>query len=70
MVRRERERELRGYPEAMNVSEVAEELRMSNKTVYKMIRQEVIPAVKVGREYRVSKQRLIDYLQQRDKCQN
>ncbi len=68
MVRRERERKLKNYPPALNVNEVAEILRMCTKTVYKMIRQNVIPAVKVGREYRISKQILISYLQQCDKC--
>lgn len=63
MTRRERERELRFYPMALTVPEVAEILRVCTKTVYKLIKENNIPAVKVGREIRVSKIRLIDYLQ-------
>lgn len=63
MTRRQRERELRLYPMALTVPEVAEILRVCTKTVYKIIKENNIPAVKVGREIRVSKVRLIDYLQ-------
>lgn len=63
MTRRQRERELRLYPMALTVPEVAEILRVCTKTVYKLIKENNIPAVKVGREIRVSKVRLIDYLQ-------
>ena len=63
MTRRERERELRSYPMALTVPEVAEILRVCTKTVYKLIKENSIPSVKIGREIRVSKVRLIDYLQ-------
>ena len=63
MTRRERERELRSYPMALTVQEVAEILRVCTKTVYKLIKENSIPSVKIGREIRVSKVRLIDYLQ-------
>lgn len=35
---------------------------MNVKTVYKLIRTGEIPAVRVGREYRVAKGTLVDYL--------
>ena len=63
MIRRERERELRSYSMALTVPEVAEILRVCTKTVYKLIKDDTIPSVKIGREIRVSKGRLIDYLQ-------
>ena len=63
MIRRERERELRSYSMALTVPEVAEILRVCTKTVYKLIREGSIPHVKIGREIRVPKGRLIDYLQ-------
>ena len=63
MIRRERERELRSYPMALTVPEVAEILRVCTKTVYKLIKGNKIPYVKIGREIRVSKGRLIEYLQ-------
>ena len=63
MIRRERERELRSYSMALTVPEVAEILRVCTKTVYKLIKEGSIPHVKIGREIRVLKCRLIEYLQ-------
>lgn len=63
MTRRERERELRSYSMVLTVPEVAEILRVCTKTVYKLIKEDSIPYVKVGREIRVAKGLLIDYLQ-------
>ena len=63
MTRRERERKLSSYPMALTVPEVAEILRVCTKTVYKLIKEDTIPSVKIGREIRVPKGRLIDYLQ-------
>lgn len=40
------------YPEIMNVAEVADFFRVSNQTVYNMLRAGKLPAVKVGREWR------------------
>lgn len=63
MIRRERERELRSYSMVLTVPEVAEILRVCTKTVYKLIKEGSIPHIKIGREIRVPKGRLIDYLQ-------
>lgn len=67
MTKKEREKELRCYPAALTAAEVGEILRVSVKTVYKLIKEKTLPAVKVGRENRIAKSQLIDYLQQRDK---
>ncbi|MEJ5944278.1 helix-turn-helix domain-containing protein [Pseudokineococcus basanitobsidens] len=37
----------------MTVAEVAEELRVSRMTVYRLIERGELPAVRVGRSYRV-----------------
>ena len=66
MTKKEREKELRCYPAALTAAEVAEILRDSIKTVYKLIKDKTIPAVKVGRENRIAKSQLIDYLQRKD----
>lgn len=66
MTKKEREKELRCYPGALTVAEVAEILRVSTKTVYKLIKEKTLPAVKVGRENRIAKSQLIDYLRQRE----
>ena len=67
MTKMEYKKTLSSYPEALTASEVAEILRVFTKTVYKLIRQGEIPAVKVGRENRVSKSVLISYLRNKDK---
>ena len=66
MTKKEHEKELRCYPAALNAAEVAEILRVSTKTVYKLIKEKSLPAVKVGRENRIAKSQLIDYLRQRE----
>lgn len=63
MTKKEHEKELRCYPVALTAAEVAEILRVSTKTVYKLIKEKSLPAVKVGRENRIAKSQLIDYLQ-------
>ena len=42
MTKKEREKELRCYPAALTVAEVAEILRVSIKTVYKLIKDKTI----------------------------
>lgn len=66
MTKKEHEKELRCYPTALTAAEVAEILRVSTKTVYKLIKEKSLPAVKVGRENRIVKSQLIDYLRQKE----
>lgn len=42
----------REYPEVMNVEEVADLLRVSNQTVYNLVKSGQLPGTKVGREWR------------------
>ena len=65
MTKKECEKELRCYPAALTAAEAAQILRVSIKTVYKLIHEKTLPAVKVGRENRIAKSQLIDYLQQK-----
>lgn len=67
MTKKEYRKALSSYPEALTASEVAEILRVCTKTVYKLIKQGEIPAVKIGRENRISKSVLISYLCNKDK---
>lgn len=60
----ERTMDIRQYPEALTVAEAAEILRVSTKTVYKLIRSGMIPSVKVGRENRIAKTMLMRHLRQ------
>ena len=56
-------RELKDYPSAMDINEVAEVLNICTKTVYKLIRTGEIPAVRVGKKLRVAKKNMYVFLQ-------
>ena len=62
MTKKEYTTQLKEYAEALTVPEVAEILRVSTKTVYKEINEKKLPAIKVGRGFRVAKSNLIEYL--------
>ncbi len=47
----------------LTAAEVAERLRVSTMTVYRLIRAGDLPAVRVGRNYRVREQDLVQYLE-------
>jgi len=49
--------------ELLTAAEVAERLRVSTMTVYRLIRRGEIPAVRVGRNYRVAAEALDEYLE-------
>ncbi len=67
MTKKQISKELKDYPTALTVEDVAQILRVSTKTVYKIIRNKEIPAVKVGREYRIAKSAVVDHLRNLDK---
>ena len=48
----------------LTAGEVAEQLRVSTMTVYRLIRRGELPAVRVGRNYRVRSEDLEEYLSQ------
>ena len=48
----------------LTVAEVADLLRVSTMTVYRLIRSGELPAVRVGRNYRVRRGDLDSYLQE------
>lgn len=50
--------------ELLTVAEVADMLRVSDMTVYRLIRSGELPAVRVGRNYRVGRSDLEAYLEQ------
>ena len=51
-------------PELMTVHEVAQRLRVSYGTVYALLRDGELPAVKIGSQWRVHPERLEAYLGQ------
>jgi len=48
--------------ESYTVTEVAEMLKLSRKTVERYVREGIIPAVKFGNTYRVTKEKLYEFL--------
>jgi excisionase family DNA binding protein len=46
----------------LTVAEVASQLRVSNMTVYRLVQAGEIPAVRVGRSYRIREDDLDKYL--------
>ena len=50
--------------ELMTVEEVADYLRVTEKTIYRLLKQGKIPAVKVGRQWRFEKAKIDEWLHQ------
>ena len=46
----------------MTIEEVAEYLRFHPSTVYRLVRQRALPAVKVGKQWRISRELLEEWL--------
>ena len=54
---------LRKYPDVLSIDQMCKILKISTKTGYKLIRDQKIPAMKIGRSYRIPKAHLFTYLQ-------
>ncbi len=52
-------------PDFLTVAEVARALRVSNMTVYRLVNAGQLPAVRVGRSYRIREEDVRRYLQVR-----
>ena len=48
----------RKYPDVMNIEQMCDVLRISTKTGYKLLHEGKIPAMKIGRSYRIPKAHL------------
>ena len=53
---------LKHYPDVLSADQAAEILGISIKTLYKTIKAKELHAVKIGREYRIVKTKLIEML--------
>lgn len=53
---------LKHYPDVLSADQAAKILDVSKKTLYKAIKNKELHAVKVGREYRIVKSKLIEML--------
>lgn len=52
------------YSDVVTVSELAEMLKIGRNTAYELVRCGAIPSVKVGKSIRISKEAIIDYVNQ------
>jgi excisionase family DNA binding protein len=50
------------YPDIMDVKQVSVILGISTKTVYKLLRNETIASLKIGREFRIPKVKVMRYV--------
>lgn len=54
---------LSGYPEVMNIDQMCDALGgISTRTGYKLLKEGKIKSIKVGREYRIIKTYVTDFL--------
>ena len=53
---------LKEYPDVMSVEEVSKALGVSDKTVYRLLRENKIEHILMGRKYRIPKAHLLSYL--------
>ena len=52
----------KGYPEVLNVKQVSKALGITEKTVYKLIKDGTFACMKVGREFRIPKVVIMKYV--------
>jgi excisionase family DNA binding protein len=50
------------YPDVLDVKQVSQLLRVSTKTVYRLLRSGTLESLKVGREFRVPKVNVMKYV--------
>ncbi len=63
--RRSRKKQLIGPPpEVMDIKTLSQYLSMGRSKIYNLIRQKKIPASRIGRQYRFSKQLIDDWLKE------
>ena len=53
---------LKKYPDVMSLSQMAECLGISTKLASRILREREIYSVKIGREYRISKSAIMEYV--------
>ncbi len=53
---------LRNYPDVLDVKQMSEILKISTKTVYTLLQDGKVEALKIGRAYKIPKLNLIKYL--------
>jgi excisionase family DNA binding protein len=50
------------YPDLVNIMQLKDMLGIGVNLAYKLVRNKIIPSIKVGREYKIPKRNIISYL--------
>ena len=58
------------YNDVVSVEELAKMLKIGRNTAYELVRSGRMPSIKIGRQIRVTKREVIDYLSQTDNDKN
>ncbi|MBQ3481441.1 MAG: helix-turn-helix domain-containing protein, partial [Oscillospiraceae bacterium] len=53
---------LASFPDVLTVEELSKALHVSTKTAYRLVRENKIRFIKIGRSYRIPKAHLLTYL--------
>lgn len=62
MTKKELAKQFKDYPDVLTVKEVGELLSISTKLVYNLLKEGTIPSVRIGREHKIAKINLIDFI--------
>lgn len=62
MTKKELTKQFKDYPDVLTVKEASVLLGVSTKQVYKLLKQEDIRSIRIGREHKIAKANLIDFI--------
>lgn len=50
------------YPDLVSIPQLSQMLSISNKTAYRLLKENQIPHFKIGRSYRIPKLNILNYI--------
>lgn len=62
MTKLELSKQFRDYPDVLDVYQASELLGVSTKQMYRLLKEQAIPSVRIGRSHRIAKANLIDFI--------
>lgn len=62
MTKLELSKQFRDYPDVLDVYQASELLGVSTKQMYRLLKDQAIPSVRIGRSHRIAKVNLIDFI--------
>lgn len=55
------------YDDMVIVAELSDMLKIGRNTAYELVRAGIVPSIKIGRQFRISKQAVIEYISKNSK---